>query len=144
MKKKIIIAGGTGFIGKYLQQKFEELGYEVKIISRQKNNIKWGNEADIISALENAEILINLAGKSVDCRYNEKNKKEIYNSRINTTTQLGEAIIKCKKPPALWINSSTATIYRHAEDKPMTESSDWNTNTKMVIRNWGSNYKNRN
>ena len=123
MKKKIIIAGGTGFIGKYLQQKFEELGYEVKIISRQKNNIKWGNEADIISALENAEILINLAGKSVDCRYNEKNKKEIYDSRINTTTQLGEAIIKCKKPPALWINSSTATIYRHAEDKPMTESS---------------------
>jgi len=122
MKKKIVIAGGTGFIGKYLQQKMEELAYEVKIISRKKNDVKWGNEEDIIIALENADMLINLAGKSVDCRYNEKNKEEIYDSRINTTKQLGEAIEKCKNPPALWINSSTATIYRHAEDRPMTES----------------------
>ena len=67
-------------------------------------------------------MLINLAGKSVDCRYNEKNKKEIYNSRIDTTRILGEALMNCKNPPPLWINSSTATIYRHAEDKPMTES----------------------
>ena len=67
-------------------------------------------------------MLINLAGKSVDCRYNEKNKKEIYDSRINTTKELGNAIFKCKQPPVLWINSSTATIYRHAEDKAMTES----------------------
>ena len=122
MKKKIVIAGGTGFIGKYLQHKFEELGYDVKIISRQKNNIQWHDEAEIINALENAEMLINLAGKSVDCRYNEKNKKEIYDSRINTTKQLGEAILKCKTPPTLWVNSSTATIYRHAEDRPMNET----------------------
>ncbi|MCY7290767.1 MAG: TIGR01777 family oxidoreductase [Ferruginibacter sp.] len=122
MKKKIVIAGGTGFIGTFLKQKMEELGYEVKIISRQQNHIKWENEEDIINAVENAEMLINLAGKSVDCRYNEKNKKEIYDSRINTTKQLGKAIERCKNPPALWINSSTATIYRHAEDRPMTES----------------------
>jgi uncharacterized protein len=122
MKKKIVIAGGTGFIGKYLHQKFEKLGYEVKIISRQKNNIQWQDEIKLTEALENAEMLINLAGKSVDCRYNEKNKKEIYDSRINTTKQLGKAILKCKNPPPLWINSSTATIYRHAEDRPMTET----------------------
>ncbi|MFN0083715.1 MAG: TIGR01777 family oxidoreductase [Ferruginibacter sp.] len=121
MKKKIVIAGGTGFIGKYLQHKLEELDYAVTIISRNKNNVQWVNNDDVIEALENAEMLINLAGKSVDCRYTEKNKKDIYYSRIKTTQQLGEAILKCKNPPLLWINSSTATIYRHAEDRPMTE-----------------------
>ena len=122
MKKKIVIAGGTGFIGKYLKNKFETLGYEVRIISRKNTDVNWRDEEGVVEALENAEMLINLAGKSVDCRYNEKNKKEIYDSRINTTKELGNAIFKCKQPPLLWINSSTATIYRHAEDKAMTES----------------------
>lgn len=122
MKRKITLAGGTGFIGVYLRNKFETLGYEVKIISRQSVDIEWRDTPAIIEALENAEMLINLAGKSVDCRYNEKNRKDIYDSRIDTTKQLGQAIEKCKNPPALWINSSTATIYRHAEDRPMTES----------------------
>ena len=122
MNRKIIIAGGTGFVGKYLHQKFKSLGYEVFIISRQKNHINWDKASAITTALENAEMLINLAGKSVDCRYNEKNKKEIYDSRINTTKILGDAIVRCKNPPALWINAGTATIYRHAQDRPMTES----------------------
>jgi uncharacterized protein len=122
MKQKIIIAGGTGFTGKYLTQKFIDLGYEVIIISRQAKHINWNNSTEIITAVENAVMLINLAGKSVDCRYNEKNKKEIFDSRINTTKILGEAILQCKNPPPLWINSSTATIYRHAQDRPMTES----------------------
>ncbi|MEO5941934.1 MAG: TIGR01777 family oxidoreductase [Ferruginibacter sp.] len=122
MKKKIVIAGGTGFVGKYISEKFQNEGYEIKIISRQKEHINWTNEVAIAEALENSELLINLAGKSVDCRYNEKNKKEIYDSRINTTKQLGEAILKCQQPPTLWINASTATIYRHAEDRPMTEA----------------------
>jgi uncharacterized protein len=115
MNKKIVIAGGTGFTGKYLTQKFKALGYQVIII-------KWDNAAAIIAAIDNATILINLAGKSVDCRYNEKNKREIFDSRINTTKILGNAVLRCKNPPALWINSSTATIYRHAEDRGMTES----------------------
>jgi len=122
MEKKIIIAGGTGFVGQYLNKKFIAFGYEVIIISRQKNHINWDNTPLIIEALENAEILINLAGKSVDCRYNKKSKEEIYNSRIDTTEILGIALLQCKNPPPLWINSSTATIYRHAEDRPMTES----------------------
>jgi uncharacterized protein len=122
MKKKIVLAGGTGFVGKYLQQKYTALGYEVIIISRGEKYVAWSNSTAIINSLEHAEILINLAGKSVDCRYNEKNKKEIYDSRIDTTNALGEAILQCKNPPPLWINSSTATIYRHAEDRPMTEA----------------------
>ena len=118
--KKVILAGGTGFVGKYLQKKFIELGYEVIIIARN-THINWKNPDEITEALEHSEMLINLAGKSVDCRYNEKNKNEILLSRIETTKILGEAIQNCRFPPKIWFNSSTATIYRHAEDRPMTE-----------------------
>lgn len=120
--KKVIIAGGTGFIGEFFQKKFQELGYEVSIISRQKQHIHWEDKLSIQETMEGAELLINLAGKSVNCRYNEKNKQEIMNSRIATTNILGEAVQSCSNPPELWINSSTATIYRHAEDRPMTEA----------------------
>jgi len=120
--KKIVIAGGTGFIGKYLASGFKKLGYEVIIISRNAKNVNWENEKGIVEALENSELLINLAGKSVDCRYTEKNKAEIFRSRLETTRILGEAVLKCENPPELWINSSTATIYRHAIDRPMTEA----------------------
>ena len=118
--RKIVLAGGTGFVGKYFQKKFSELGYEVIVIAR-KTSINWNMPHKIQDALENAEMLINLAGKSVDCRYNEKNKNEILRSRTETTKILGEAIQKCAIPPKIWFNSSTATIYRHAEDRPMTE-----------------------
>ncbi len=122
MDKKIVIAGGTGFVGDHLTKEFIRRGYEVVIISRKNDHIHWDDMTVIIAVLENAKMLINLAGKSVDCRYNEKNKQEIYNSRIDTTTILGKAILACKNPPPLWINSSTATIYRHAQDRAMTES----------------------
>jgi len=121
MIKKIVIAGGTGFIGKYFKYKFQSLGYEVFIISRQKPHIQWQDKGGIVAALENSEMLINLAGKSVDCRYTEMNRSEILLSRTRTTQALGEAILQCTNPPQLWINSSTATIYRHAEDRSMTE-----------------------
>ncbi|MBS4217524.1 TIGR01777 family oxidoreductase [Bacillus sp. FJAT-49711] len=123
MKKKVVLAGGTGFVGRYFEKKFTDLGYEVKIISRHSPYISWENEQEIIQALEKADMLINLAGKSVNCRYNEKNKEEILQSRIKTTETLGNAIMECNHPPQLWINSSTSTIYRHADDRPMTEKS---------------------
>jgi uncharacterized protein (TIGR01777 family) len=119
--KKVVLAGGTGFIGEYFNKKFKELGYEVYIISRQKQYISWEDKLGIVEALEDTELLINLAGKSVNCRYNEANKNEIINSRVWTTTILGESIQACNNPPKIWMNSSTATIYRHAEDRPMTE-----------------------
>ncbi|WP_422122297.1 TIGR01777 family oxidoreductase [Planococcus sp. X10-3] len=122
MLKKIVLAGGTGFIGQYLERTYTNQGYIVHIISRQPGQISWDDKKAIVNALENAEMVINLAGKSVNCRYNEKNKKEIFDSRTQTTEALGKAIQKCQNPPRLWINSSTATIYRHAEDRPMTES----------------------
>lgn len=122
MEKKIVLAGGTGFIGKYLVEKFKALSYEVIIISRNNTHIQWDNKTEMENALNGAEMLINLAGKSVNCRYNQKNKDEILRSRTATTKILGEAILNCENPPALWINSSTATIYRHAMDRAMTET----------------------
>ncbi|MGN7358395.1 TIGR01777 family oxidoreductase [Paenibacillus sp. SAF-054] len=122
MKPKIVMAGGTGFIGAFLEEQFKERGYEVLMISRKSGHIAWNDAAGIRHALEHAELLINLAGRSVNCRYNEKNKADIMNSRTETTGILGQAVLDCEHPPALWINSSTATIYRHAEDRPMTEA----------------------
>lgn len=119
--KKVVLAGGTGFIGQYMKERFQELGYNVSIISRQEPHISWKNQRGIIEALNGAELLVNLAGKSVNCRYNEANKQEIMHSRTRTTEQLGEAVQACGQPPKVWMNSSTATIYRHAEDRPMTE-----------------------
>ncbi|MGN7411733.1 TIGR01777 family oxidoreductase [Paenibacillus sp. SAF-068] len=119
--KKVVLAGGTGFVGQDFAQRFKKLGYEVLIISRQPGHIAWENRAGIIEALEEAEMLINLAGKSVNCRYTDENRKAILESRTRTTRILGEAVLACHHPPELWINSSTATIYRHAEDRPMTE-----------------------
>jgi len=121
MKQKIIIAGGTGFIGQYLMTRFREEGYEVLLISRNSSAITWSATDKIQAALEGAEVLINLAGRSVDCRYTEANKQKILNSRVQTTKQLQAIIEQCHTPPKLWINSSTATIYRHAEDRPMDE-----------------------
>ncbi|GIP49966.1 NAD-dependent epimerase [Paenibacillus sp. J53TS2] len=120
---KVVLAGGTGFVGQAFAQRFKELGAEVKVISRQAPHIPWEDQSAIVQALEGADLLINLAGRSVNCRYTPENRRLILESRTETTRQLGECILACQRPPALWINSSTATIYRHAEDRPMTEES---------------------
>ncbi|MGN6638394.1 MAG: TIGR01777 family oxidoreductase, partial [Mucilaginibacter sp.] len=81
------------------------------------------NEGNWAFELENADLLVNLCGKNVNCRYNQKNRKEILNSRIEPTTLLGNVIVKLQNPPKLWINITSATIYRHAEDWPQDEVS---------------------
>jgi len=123
---KIIIAAGTGFLGRNLEKYFLNKYYDVKILTRnpkRKNEIFW--DAKTIGTwkneLENADVLINLAGKSVDCRYNDKNKKEIYDSRIDSTRVLQNAIDICQNPPKLWLNASSATIYIHSETHLNTE-----------------------
>ncbi len=120
--KKVVLAGGTGFVGQYLERQFRKQGYQVIIISRKPHHVNWTDYAGMLNALEGAEMLINLAGKSVNCRYTRANKREIFDSRMETTEALGAAILNCDNPPPLWINSSTSTIYRHAEDRPMTEA----------------------
>ncbi len=129
--KKLIIAGGTGFLGQELTKKFENSFDEIVILSRGKNKISknvkylnWDAKAfgNWCNELEGATVVINLCGKSVDCRYTEKNKALIFSSRLKSTKIIGEAIQKCKTPPGLWINGASATIYKHSETEPMTEA----------------------
>jgi hypothetical protein len=119
---RIVIAGASGFIGAYLAKAFRAEGAEVALIGRNGPDASWGSTAAITELLDGADLLINMAGKSVNCRYGPENRAEIMRSRIDTTRELTAALEACATPPPLWINSSTATIYRHAEDRPMTES----------------------
>lgn len=130
--KKIVIAGGTGFLGECLKRYFLEKGYEVVILSRDKKPDQpflyyqqWDGKTlgDWAKNLEGAEALINLTGKSVDCRYTSRNKKLIYSSRLDATRVLGLAVAACENPPEVWINAASATIYCHSLDKPMDETS---------------------
>jgi len=119
---RIVIAGASGFIGQYLAGRFRRQGASVSLIGRRGADAAWDDPAAITDLLEGADLLVNLAGKSVNCRYTAVNRQEILRSRVETTRRLAEAMRACDEPPALWINSSTATIYRHADDRPMTES----------------------
>lgn len=123
---KIVIAGGTGFLGKALQKYFLEKGSEVLILTRKPktiNEVYWDaiNIGEWIEVLEHADVLINLTGKCVDCRYTEDNKRAILESRVKSTDVLQKAINLCKNPPKVWLNSSSATIYVHADTQVMDE-----------------------
>ena len=128
---KIVIAGGSGYLGTALVNYFKDRVGDIVILSRvgkePEGNVRtvtwdaasfgnWNGE------LENADVVINLTGKSVDCRYTEANKKLILSSRLDSTTVLGKAIQLCTVPPRVWINASSATIYKASFDKFMTES----------------------
>ncbi|MGM7699585.1 epimerase [Microbacterium sp. A84] len=119
---RIVIGGSSGFMGQHLQRKYRAEGRELVTISRSGADLSWGDQAGIDQAVDGASLVIGLAGKSVNCRYTPENRAEIFRSRLDTTASLSAAIASASNPPALWVNSSTATIYRHAEDRPMTES----------------------
>ena len=119
-RSKIIIAGGTGFLGQLLSQSFEKDGYDVVLLSRRSSlrpsygkivvwNAKtigpWKEE------LEHAKALINLTGRSIDCRHTASNRIDILDSRINSTRVLGEAMSSCSNPPAVWFNASSMALY---------------------------------
>jgi uncharacterized protein len=130
LKNKIIIAAGTGFIGQAMIDHFSN--YEIVVLTRNSNfksqisNLKyiyWNakSSGEWFSELEGAKAIINLTGKSVNCRYNEKNKAEILSSRVDSTNIIGEAINACKNPPEIWMNAGSATIYPHSLDKQNSE-----------------------
>ena len=119
---RIVIAGASGFMGRCLADAFRASGDRVLTIGRSTGDATWGDAASIRRVIDGSDVVLNLAGKSVNCRYGAANRAEILRSRVDTTRALSAAIASAARPPAVWLNSSTATIYRHAEDRAQTES----------------------
>ncbi len=119
--RRIVIAGAGGFMGAYFTSRFRADGDTVLTIGRRGSDVAWGDTAALHRAIDGADVLLNLAGKSVNCRYTEANRAGIFSSRLLTTAELGRAVQAVDRPPALWLNASTATIYRHADDRPMSD-----------------------
>ncbi|MGD9648790.1 MAG: TIGR01777 family oxidoreductase [Pirellulales bacterium] len=129
--RKLILPGGNGFLGRLLAPWFAERGWEVVVLSRRGERVAgaartvlWdgANLDDWRQEVDGAAAVVNLAGRSVNCRYHERNRREIMASRVRSTQLLGEAIAACQHPPRVWLNSSTATIYKHSYEWAMTES----------------------
>lgn len=128
---KILIAGGTGFIGQTIIDNLdlgEKIEYHVLTRTQKENrdNVhyhQWDgrNMGSWKVFVDHCDVLINLTGRSVKCRYTKENQNEIYRSRIDSTYILGEAVTNSKKPPKLWLNASTATIYRHETERANDE-----------------------
>lgn len=125
--RKIVLAGGGGQVGHVLRRHFISLGDQVTVLSRRAASgngvVQW--DGLIVDAwakeLEGAHLVVNLCGRSVNCRYNLRNRYAILTSRVDSTRALGEAIALAKNPPLVWMNASTATIYRHSLDRGMDE-----------------------
>lgn len=117
----LVVAGAGGFIGTALCAAFEADGWEVRRIGRTGIH-NWSDTASVNAAVEGADVLVNLAGKSVNCRYTDANRDEILRSRVDTTRALRLAVLAASNPPAVWLNSSTATIYQHTLVRPNTEA----------------------
>jgi uncharacterized protein len=118
---RILIPGGSGHLGQLLARDFHSRGDEVVVLSRTPRVAPWRVKPWSREAFDGADVVINLAGRSVDCRYTAEHKREILDSRIRTTQEVGEAIAAAKRPPRVWLQASTATIYAHRYDAPNTE-----------------------
>lgn len=119
--RQAVVAGASGFVGAAVVRALVDDGYEVVRIGRA-GPVVWGAAAAIGRAVDGADLIVNLAGKSVNCRYTTANRNEILRSRIDTTRQLHAAVAAASRPPEVWMNASTATIYRHSMDRANTES----------------------
>lgn len=126
---KIVIPGGSGQVGTMLARAFVNDGHDVVVLSREIRNAAWrvalwdGQTLDRwATEIDGADVVINLAGRSVNCRYNSENRRAILESRVNSTRVVGEAISRAKRPPRAWLQASTATIYAHCHDAPNDEA----------------------
>lgn len=122
---RAVIAGASGFIGRALTDALRADGYDVRTIGRGPDrdtdateaDAQWTDAAGIARLVDGADVLVNLAGKSVNCRYTDRNRAEILRSRVETTHALREAVAQASAPPRVWLNASTATIYAHSTDR---------------------------
>lgn len=152
MKRRIILAGGSGFLGTATAKRFVGRGDEVIVLTRSPaqrtdgaTEVAWDARTlgDWARLINGADVVINLTGKSVDCRYTEKNRKLLIASRVDSTRVVGEAIAKCTRPPRVWLNASSATIYRHTFDRAMDENGETGATPEAkdefsleIIRQW--------
>lgn len=120
--RRAVLAGASGFIGQRLVRELTTDGYRVHLVGRSGPDARWGEPDRIAALVDGADLLINLAGRSVGCRYTDANRNEIYSSRIDTTTELHRAVETASCPPPVWLNASTGTIYRYAMDRPQSEA----------------------
>jgi uncharacterized protein len=127
---KIVIPGGSGQVGTVLARAFHGSGDEVVVLSRRPEAQPWRVVAwDGVSSgawqreIEGCDALINLAGRSVNCRYTPQHRKEILESRVLSTNVIGQAVASAARPPRIWLQASTATIYAHRYDAPNDERS---------------------
>lgn len=127
---KIVIPGGSGQVGTVLARKLHGDGHEVVVLSRTPKAAPWRtvrwNPADLRgwpAEIDGADVVVNLAGRSVNCRYNQKNRDEILRSRVSSVQAVGQAIRNARHPPSVWLQMSTATIYAHRYDAPNDEVS---------------------
>jgi len=132
-KPRLVLAGGSGFLGAVLAGYFGPRGWDVVIFTRKPSRdnstvrqVAWDGQTPgpWVTELENARALVNLCGVSVNCRYHARNRKRIIDSRIDPTRALGAAIESCAKPPEVWLNASTATIYKHTFGPAWDESGE--------------------
>jgi uncharacterized protein len=131
MTRRVVIAGGSGFVGRLLSKSLVAGNWEVVVLTRSPGaagsairQVHWdgATPGHWARELETTDALVNLAGRSVNCRYNQQNRREILESRIQSTRALGEVISRCRHPPRVWLNASTATIYKHTFDREMDEA----------------------
>jgi uncharacterized protein len=121
---KIVIPGGTGQIGGVLHRALTKAGHEVVIVSRS-SGVRWDGRTlgPWAREIDGADVVVNLAGRSVSCRYTKENLDEMMRSRVESARVVGEAIATAEKPPKVWLQMSTATIYAHRFDAPNDEAS---------------------
>lgn len=152
MSRRIILAGGSGFLGQALAKRFDEGGSEVVVLTRAPHGradrvkeMPWDGKTvgEWAKLVEGAGAVINLTGRAVDCRYTAANRRVIIASRVDSTRVLGEAIARCTQPPRVWLNSSSATIYKHTFTTPMDEAGETGATPAArdefsveVIREW--------
>ncbi len=127
---KIVLCGGSGQVGQILARHFTAKGDDVVVLSRRDDAkvgrmVYWDADTfgDWINEIDGCDVVINLAGRSVNCRYNEANRRLIMDSRTSSTRCVGQAIANAENPPRIWLQSSTATIYAHRFDAPNDEHS---------------------
>ncbi|MGW0909640.1 TIGR01777 family oxidoreductase [Streptomyces sp. NPDC002853] len=149
---KVVLAGGTGQVGAVLERVMTAAGHDVVVLTRspgRERHVGWDGRTpgSWTAEIDGSDVVVNLAGRSVSCRYTEANLRDMMDSRVQSAEAVGEAIAASAKPPALWLQMSTATIYAHRYDAPHDEATgviggtetgvpDYWEYSVRIARNW--------